>query len=300
MSRPRPDTATGELFAEISVAAPTSHVSEAACDAAKTVFDLHLGDCVAGMATLPADSVDVVVTSPPYNLGIRYRSHDDTAPREEYLAWSEQWTSEVRRVLKPNGSFFLNIGAAPANPWLPHELVLRLRPQFVLQNTLHWIKSITVKPRDGDEISVGHFKPLQGRRFVNDCHEYIFHLTKSDEGVALDRTAIGVEYADKNNIARWGHTGGKDKRCRGNNWFIPYKTIMDRNAQRPHPATFPSQLAEWCIRLHGVQPDLTVMDPFFGLGHTGEGARNAGAARCVGFELDEYYLSEAKKRLGVP
>jgi site-specific DNA-methyltransferase (adenine-specific) len=251
------------------------------------------------MAALPSESVDVVVTSPPYNLGIRYRSHDDTAPREEYLAWSDRWTAEVRRVLKPNGSFFLNIGAAPANPWLPHELVLRLRTQFVLQNTLHWIKSITVKPRDGDELSVGHFKPLPGRRFVNDCHEYIFHLTKEGAVVPLDRTGVGVAYADKSNIARWGHTKGRDKRCRGNNWFIPYRTIMSRDAERPHPATFPAQLAEWCIRLHGVQPGLTVMDPFFGLGHAGEGARAAGVTRCIGFELDAHYLAEARARLGI-
>jgi site-specific DNA-methyltransferase (adenine-specific) len=299
MKRRRALAGTGDLFCstEGAPAAPDVPTVSAAA-APSTVFELYHGDCVQGLAGLPAETVDVVVTSPPYNLGIRYRSHDDTAPRDEYLAWSDQWTAEVRRVLKPNGSFFLNIGAAPANPWLPHELVLRLRPHFVLQNTLHWIKSITVQPRSGPEISTGHFKPLRGARFLNDCHEYLFHLTIGGD-VQLDRKAVGVEYADKSNIARWGHTSGHDRRCRGNNWFIPYKTIQSRNAERPHPATFPAQLAEWCIRLHGVAPDLTVLDPFFGLGHAGEGARAAGAARCIGFELDEEYLAEAKARLGV-
>ena len=286
-----------DLFPEIRgvrrrLSAPTEGAAE------KTVFDLRRGDCVAGMADLPAESVDVVVTSPPYNLGIRYRSHQDDAPREEYLAWSERWAGEVRRVLKPDGSFFLNVGAAPANPWLPYELVLRLRSLFVLQNTLHWIKSITVRPKDGANVSAGHFKPLRGKRFVNDCHEYIFHLTKDGE-VKLDRTGVGVEYADKSNIARWGHTEGKDKRCRGNNWFIPYKTIKDREADRPHPATFPAQLAEWCVRLHGVREGMVVLDPFFGLGHAGEGARAAGASRVVGFEIDAGYLAEARRRLAI-
>ena len=50
----------------------------------------------------------------------------------------------MRRLLRPNGSFFLNIGAAPSNPMLPHELILRLRRSFVLQNTIHWIKAITI------------------------------------------------------------------------------------------------------------------------------------------------------------
>ena len=73
-------------------------------------------------------------------------SYRDNAPREAFLDWCERWCAEVRRVLKPDGSFFLNVGAAPANPWFPHEVVLRLRNLFVLQNTLHWVKSITTMP----------------------------------------------------------------------------------------------------------------------------------------------------------
>ena len=69
-----------------------------------TQFDLHLGDCVAGMAQLEAASVDLVVTSPPYNLGIRYGKYTDTADRASYLDWCERWAAEVRRLLRPNGS----------------------------------------------------------------------------------------------------------------------------------------------------------------------------------------------------
>ena len=76
----------------------------AALPANPTTLDLRLGDCLAGMATLPADSVDLVVTSPPYNLDIAYASFRDDAPREMYLDWCG-WAAEVRRVLKPGGSF---------------------------------------------------------------------------------------------------------------------------------------------------------------------------------------------------
>src|SRR3989442_1608219 len=127
-----------------------------------TDFDLRHGDCLAGLATLDPDSVDVVVTSPPYNLGIDYATYQDNAPRE---------------LLKPQGSFFLNVGAAPANPLFPHEVLLKLQPLFRLQNTFHWIKSITVQPRRAPEVSVGHFKPINSKRYVTDCHEYVFHLT---------------------------------------------------------------------------------------------------------------------------
>src|SRR6185369_13972096 len=102
------------------------------------------------------------------------------------------WCREVKRLLRPNGSFFLNIGAAPSNPMLPHEVVLSLRDEFVLQNTFHWIKSITVETRVGEEISVGHFKPISSKRFVTDCHEYIFHLTKhGDQEPRESTTASG-------------------------------------------------------------------------------------------------------------
>ncbi len=261
-----------------------------------TRFDLQLGDCLAGMASLAPESVDVVVTSPPYNLNIAYSKYRDDAPREEYLDWCCEWASEVRRVLKPDGSFFLNVGASPSDPLLPHEIVLKFRELFQLQNTLHWIKSISVQPRKGPSLSVGHFKPINSKRFITDCHEYIFHLTKSGS-VPLDRLAVGVEYSDKSNIARWGHTGGADRRCRGNNWFIPYETINSRDADRPHPATFPSQLAEWCIRLHGVRPETVVMDPFLGIGNSAIGARACAVEKFIGFEIDPVYFEQAQARL---
>ena len=241
-------------------------------------------------------SVDVVVTSPPYNLGIKYSKYEDTKARDEYLRWTVEWCREVKRALKDNGSFFLNVGAAPSNPMFPHEVALALRDVFVLQNTFHWIKSITVETRAGEEISVGHFKPINSQRYVTDCHEYIFHLTKSGD-VPVERLAVGVTYADKSNIARWGHTGGRDKRCRGNNWFLPYETIRSRDSQRPHPATFPVQLAEWCIKLHGRNAELTVLDPFLGIGNAAMAAHVCGVKQFIGIELDEDYLGLAIDRL---
>src|SRR5262245_45883833 len=185
-----------------------------------TEFTLEVTDCIEGMRKLPGASVDLVVTSPPYNLGIKYGNYHDSRSRDEYLNWSREWAGEVKRILKDDGSFFLNLGACPSNPLLPHELIVELGKLFVLQNTFHWIKSITVDTREGEQISAGHFKPIQSKRYVNDCHEFVFHLTK-DGKTPIDRLSVGVPYSDKSNIRRWAHTAGKDARCRGNNWFIP-------------------------------------------------------------------------------
>jgi site-specific DNA-methyltransferase (adenine-specific) len=231
-------------------------------------------------------------------------------------------------VLKSNGSFFLNIGAAPSNPMLPHEIVMTLRESFVLQNTIHWIKSIALDPNerktderrphlnplsappgrdpnpdakrrmrvDGGLKTFGHFKPINSSRFLNDCHEYVFHFTKSGR-IELERLALGVPYQDKSYIARWSHTRGKDLRCRGNTWFVPYETIQSRAKERPHPATFPVQLAEWCIKLHGASRVRSMLDPFLGIGNSAVAAQRCGVKKFIGFEIDETYLAATKQRV---
>jgi site-specific DNA-methyltransferase (adenine-specific) len=262
-------------------------------------FDLRRQDCIEGVSRLRNESVDLVVTSPPYNLGISYGQYADRQDRQSYLNWCAKWAAQIRRVLRSNGSFFLNIGSAPSNPMLPHQIVIELTSAsggFLLQNTIHWIKSIAVEDRKGDLQSHGHFKPINSKRFLNDCHEHIFHFTKSGR-VEIDRLALGVPYQDKSNIARWSHTRGSDLRCRGNTWFIPYETIQSRAKERPHPATFPVQLAEWCIRLHGISRIKTMLDPFLGIGNSAVAARRCGVKRFIGFEIDDAYLAEVKRRL---
>jgi len=260
---------------------------------------LH-GDCLTLLPTLPENSVDLVVTSPPYNLGIAYKSFKDTAPRQVFLDWCREWATELKRVMTDDASFFLNVGAAPANPLMPHQLILALtnepKPLFTLQNTFHWIKSITIETRANEQISAGHFKPINSQRYVNDCHEYVFHLTKTGK-VPLDRRAAGVPYVYKCNIARWGHTGGEDLRCRGNTWFIPYETIQSRDKERPHPATFPVALVEQCIRIHGKGSQTRLLDPFLGIGTSAVAAKKQALGEFTGIELDAHYLETARERL---
>jgi site-specific DNA-methyltransferase (adenine-specific) len=270
------------------------------CDFARnTSIELFLGDCVTGMSRLRAKSVDLVVTSPPYNLGIKYSAYKDDQARDAYLAWCLSWGEAIKRVLKDDGALFLNVGASPSNPMLPHELAKAFADHvFTLQNTIHWIKSITID--EGDEaISRGHFKPISSPRFLNDCHEYVFHFTKEGK-TPIDRLAIGVPYADKSNIARWAHTRNesRDRRCRGNTWFIPYKTIRDRDAERPHPATFPHQLVENCILLHGKKERITVLDPFVGIGSAAIAAQDLQVHQFIGFDIDESYLKVAALKTG--
>jgi site-specific DNA-methyltransferase (adenine-specific) len=260
----------------------------------------YLGDCVDVMASLPPSHVSVVVTSPPYNLGVGYRTYRDSLPRPDYLKWTGTWIEGVRRQLTPDGSLFLNVGAKPTDPWTAMDVAQEVRRHLELQNTIHWIKSIAID-RDAagasvaldDDIAVGHYKPINSPRFLNDCHEFIFHFTPGGR-TPLDRRAIGVKYQDASNIARW-QSSGDNRRCRGNTWFIPYETIQSRDKDRPHPATFPPRVPDYCFRLHGLTRITTAMDPFLGLGSTAVAAAQLGLD-FVGIEMDEHYLVEAIER----
>jgi site-specific DNA-methyltransferase (adenine-specific) len=260
----------------------------------------YLGDALEHLRALDPASVSVIVTSPPYNLGIRYRSFDDGQPREEYLKWTDAWIGAAAATLDPGGALFLNVGSKPTDPWIALDVAQRARPHLRLQNIIHWVKSIAID-RDlaganaglDRDLAVGHYKPINSPRFLNDCHEFVFHFTPHGTTV-LDRRAVGVPYQDKSNIGRWAGAGS-DRRCRGNTWFIPYDTIQSRDKERPHPATFPPRLPEQCLRLHGVERLGLVIDPFLGLGSSAVAAARVGA-RFAGIEMDEAYLREAVAR----
>lgn len=261
----------------------------------------YLADCLQVFKELTAQSVDVIVTSPPYNMGVKYNSYQDTLTPSEYLEWTNTWVAAAARVLRPDGSLFLNVGTRPSDPWTALDVAQAARAHLRLQNIIHWIKSIAIDRESagaaaglGRDLAVGHYKPINSERYLNDCHEFVFHFTPAG-GTRLDRLALGVPYQDPSNIARW--RGAADGvRCRGNTWFIPYETIQRRDRDRPHPATFPSKLPEQCLRLHGLSRIRTAMDPFAGLGSTAAACARLGVD-FVGADIDGAYLDEAVERV---
>lgn len=251
-------------------------------------LQLFNGDCLTVLSNFNDGAVKVVVTSPPYNIGKKYRSYADN--RNDYFHWMNDVFVEIERVLADDGHFFLQVGGTPSNPMLPHHLLEVATRHFKLQNEIAWVKSISI----GDD-SFGHFKPINSDRFINSNFEYIFHLTKTGS-VGLDRLAVGVPFADPSNIKRWKH--GKSKRCRGSVWFIPYETVRDQEGKFDHPAGFPLELPKRCIQLSGAREGDLILDPFLGTGTTLVAAKLLGVDG-IGIELDPGYIATAKKRLGV-
>ena len=242
--------------------------------------NIYQEDCLTFMNKLASQGiqVDVIVTSPPYNINKEYGSYKDDKERDDYLNWLFKVAKTSLSILDNEGSFFLNIGGRPSDSTIPFYVASKfVEAGYQLQNTIHWIKSIylqaedigknnlldnqplfdQIKLVDEDSISaeqddkvqndnihasVGHFKPIVSDRFLSDFQEYVFHFTKTGN-VRLKKRKIGVPYQDKSNIGRWKSVT-QDKRDRGNIWFIPYPTIQE---SRHHPALFPDGSNSVCI-----------------------------------------------------
>ena len=222
----------------------------------------------------------MIVTSPPYNIGLKYNKYKDKKPREQYLEWIYDIFVELK-VLKDDGHIFLNMGYTNRDPWISMEVALKLKDILVMQNKITWVKSISIG--EGEEDTYGHFKPINSERYINVTNEDIYHFTKKDN-TKINREAVGVPYKWKCNLIdrktgkhRINKKTGlpvEDKRCKGNSWFIPYDTITSKKERGEHPATFPEGLVEHCIKISNVKEGV-VLDPFIGSwDNTSRGKKN--------------------------
>lgn len=255
------------------------------------------GDVLTCLKSLPEKSFKCVVTSPPYNLNMKYgEGVNDRKPMDVYLAWLHDVFVECKRVMTDDGSLFVNVGYSSTEPWIAMDVANALRKDFVLQNQFTWVKNISI-----GETSHGHFKPINSKRFVNVTNESVFHFTKRGD-VELHRLAIGVPFMHKSNL----HSRSEAKkdvvkpdcRCRGNTWFVPYETIQNNKKERGgHPASYPVQLAEQCLQLcMGDTKEGRVLDPFVGTGTTLVAAKNLGLVG-TGIDINPEFLAFARTRL---
>lgn len=274
-------------------------------------YTFVLGDCFEKLKEMKSKSVNIVITSPPYNIGIKYYKYKDKKPRDQYLGWLHDIFEEVKRVMTDDGHFFLNVGYTNKDPWIAMEVAMALKDLFVLQNNITWVKSISIS--DKAEGSYGHFKPINSDRYINITNESLFHFTKTDD-IKIERTAVGVPYKWKCNLIdrKTGKpkiskkTGElmENKRCKGNTWFIPYETISSKSQRGAHPAVFPEKLVEHCIKISGIKQGV-VLDPFVGSGTTVIVAKKMTQRKSsplklsgIGIDIDEKYIAYCKETIG--
>ena len=208
------------------------------------------------MSELEDESIDVIVTSPPYNRGKAYSSdsgeiHDDKMEESEYLSLLTKVWKESYRVAKKSAVFFLNIGDSALDQGKSEKVAISAEnASWIRIQDIVWVKSFLGK---------GHYTPSGGNRRLNNLWEHVYLFVKNKKEYKIDTKAIGIPYADKSNIGRYSDI---DLRDPGNVWLIPYNRTTGASIKKGHEAPFPIGLPYKCIKL--VPDANTVLDPFGG------------------------------------
>ena len=219
------------------------------------------------MKELPAESIAVIVTSPPYNLknstgnGMKdgrggkwsnaalikgYEAHDDSMPHDKYVEWQRACLTEMMRVIRPDGAIFYN------HKWRVQDGLLQDRHDIVSGFPVRQI--IIWKRKGGINFNAGYFLPT---------YEVIYLIAKPNFKLTPKANA------------------------QGDVWEIPQARDND------HPAPFPVEIAQRCI---AATPSGVVLDPFMGSGTSAIAAEILGR-EWIGAEISHRYCEAARSRL---
>jgi len=227
---------------------------------------IYKGDCLDIMKKFPDNSIDCIVTSPPYNkhsakrkcgdkdtwrnANIDYGEFNDDMPEKDYQNWQKEVLRECIRILKPNGSIFYNHKPRIINHKVifPHEWL----GDFIVRQMIIWNRKSS--------------PALEPIRFMPTV-EYIFWITKERKTPKFNKKAFYYKEI----------------------WDIPPKQNSN------HPAPFPEELVKRCIEATTEKDDI-ILDPFFGSGTTGVVALKLGR-KFIGIELNPEYVKIANERL---
>ena len=225
------------------------------------MIDLKCGDCLELMKDIPDESIDLIITSPPYNIGNMHSNHlqfgtyqGNNMKEEEYQAWQIKVLDECYRVLKSNGSMFYNHKVRIKNGLAIHPLEWILKAKFLLKQEITWDMG---KSANCDKIRYFPFS------------ERIYWLTK-----------------DKN-------TKISNKMHLSDVWRV---VPNNKRSQTRHIAVMPIEIVDNILNNMILKENYIVLDPFMGIGTTGIGAVKHNV-NFIGIEIDENYFNIAKERI---
>lgn len=254
------------------------------------------GDCQKILRDIPSKSVDLIVTSPPYAERRKHKYH--SIPASEYTGWFLQIGYELKRILKDEGSFFLNLKAhcdSGERELYVYELILDLTKKvgFTFVDEYVWYKSAAPRKKcnrlkDAWE-PIWHFS--LGKNYIN--HEAIKVYSKATFVNKRGNTSFNDVTG---NIGGYHSIAEQAPGYTDPDNLLYYPTsLLVKDGSFVHPAKFPVELIDFLVR--GFCPDGgTVLDPFMGSGITALAALRLGR-KCVGIELSHEYCDMTLDRL---
>jgi len=226
------------------------------------------------MEELPENSVHIMVTSPPYNVGKEY---DEDLTLEEYLKFLKRVWAEVHRVLVPGGRACINIANLGRKPYIPlHAFIIKdmLDLKYLMRGEIIWNKASSASPSTAWGSWCSASNPT-----LRDIHEYILVFSKAKfrrkNGLGRDSTILKEEFLELTKSI----------------W-----TFSAESARKVgHPAPFPVELPSRLIQLYTFK-DEVVLDPFMGSGQAAIAAIKTNR-HYVGYDIEEEYVKLAEKRI---
>jgi len=253
---------------------------------------LYNTDCISGMAGIPEASIDLAFADPPFNIGYKYDVYEDRVAAEDYLAWTKKWGEQVKRVLKPTGTFWLAIGDDFAAEL---KLIFQRELGFCCRSWVIWYYTFGVNCK---------FK-------FSRSHTHLFHFVKDPKKFTFNRDAIRVPsarqlvYGDKRADAKgrlpddtWilrPQDAPDSFKTDEDTWYVSRVCGTFKERAGWHNCQMPEQLLGRIIKASS-NPGQTVLDPFGGSGTTLAVARKLGR-RFIGFELSKNYAKKIQTRL---
>jgi len=244
-------------------------------------YVLHIGDCIEYMKKIESESIDLIVTSPPYNIGKKYGVYNDNRNFEEWKKLIDDVLKESNRILKDSGSIFLNLSPIPIGkdreifplPYLGYELIKK--NNFFVKNIITWT-----------------FNNMQNcTNRLSGRYENIIWAIKDKTKFKFNLDEVRVEYITKN-----------DKRLTGlgrnptDVWFFNrVNNVTKKKKGISHPTVYPEEMIERIIKMTTNINDI-VLDPFLGSGTTIIAALELNR-KAIGIELDKKYEKEIIKRI---
>ena len=251
------------------------------------------GDCIKLMKSIKEGLADLVFADPPFNIGFKYDIYNDDRAPEEYLAWTSQWMEQVKRILKPDGSFWLAIGDA----YVSELDCLAKKIGFFRRSWVVWYYTF------GQNNSIG----------FTSSHTHLLYYTNHPKNFNFYPDAIKVPSARQliYNDKRAVPTG----RLPDNTWLLRPQNIEDRGGFPPdhdvwhiprvagtfkeregfHGCQMPEAILARILASSSKQNDL-VIDPFCGSGTTIVVAKKMDR-KCITFDISDDYVAHSRERL---
>ena len=246
------------------------------------MIDIRIGDCREVLKEVPSESVKLVVTSPPYNIGKPYGKYKDKVALNDWEDLINDVTKEVHRILTPDGSFFLNLSPVPFGndkeilplPFIGYQIMKD--NGFYLRNMITW--TFNNMQNCVNRLSGRYENILWG---VKDINNYVFNL---DE--------IRIPYITKNDKRL---EGGKGRNPTDVWYFDRVNNMTKKKLNLTHPTVYPLEMIMRILKMSS-NPGDTILDPFDGSGTSLVAAKILGR-NGIGIEIDKNFAKEIQMRL---